>query len=311
MVVDGQPLHWVGLVGIMIGTGFLAVCIVEFARSGRGTLSPADPPRTLVVRGPYRYVRNPMYLSVTVIVLGEVGLTASRGLFSYWVIWFAAVNLFVMGYEEPTLRHQFGATYERYAAGVGRWLPRLRPWRGESPVIFEALVCGDSFRSSCTPSRSSPAASLSWPCASWSGRLIAGAGSSGLVGAARIFVGLWLVIAGINMWIGVSQAGYSVADEAPIFLVVFGVPAGVAGLLMWWLSQGRRLGMRVRAADETEVDKLAKVWYEGGRTPTPRSCRRADPDRTLEGFRERLHAALPRTGSWVRRCAPGVLHAER
>jgi protein-S-isoprenylcysteine O-methyltransferase Ste14 len=133
VVVDPhQPLHWLGLAGIIIGTGFLAVCIVEFARSGRGTLSPVDPPRTLVVRGPYRYVRNPMYLSVTVIVFGEVLLTASRGLFGYWVLWFAAVNLFVMGYEEPTLRHQFGATYERYAAGVGRWLPRLRPWRGES-----------------------------------------------------------------------------------------------------------------------------------------------------------------------------------
>jgi hypothetical protein len=70
------------------------------------------------------------------------------------------------------------------------------------------------------------------------GRLIAGAGFSGVVGGARIFIGLWLVIAGINMWIGVSQAGYSVADEAPIFLVVFGVPAAVAGLLMWWLSRG-------------------------------------------------------------------------
>jgi hypothetical protein len=70
------------------------------------------------------------------------------------------------------------------------------------------------------------------------GRLIAGPGSSGPIGAARVFIGLWLVIAGINMWIGVSRAGYSVADEAPIFLVVFAIPAAVAALLMWWLSRG-------------------------------------------------------------------------
>jgi protein-S-isoprenylcysteine O-methyltransferase Ste14 len=130
VVLDpGRPLHWLGLLGMAVGSVLLAVCILEFARSGRGTLSPVDPPRTLVVRGPYRYVRNPMYLGVTLIVLGEALLTNSRGLVTYWVIWFAAVNLFVMGYEEPALRRQFGAGYERYAAAVGRWVPRLRPWR--------------------------------------------------------------------------------------------------------------------------------------------------------------------------------------
>ena len=96
---------------------------MEFARSGRGTLSPVDPPRHLVVRGLYRYVRNPMYLSVTAIVLGEVPLTRSSALAIYWAVWFACVNLFVIGYEEPTLRRQFGASYEEYARRVGRWLP--------------------------------------------------------------------------------------------------------------------------------------------------------------------------------------------
>jgi protein-S-isoprenylcysteine O-methyltransferase Ste14 len=127
-----SALHWLGLLGIGAGTGMLAWCILEFARSGRGTLSPADPPRTLVVRGPYRFVRNPMYLSVTLIVLGEVLLTMSLGLLAYSVLWFAAVNLFVLGYEEPTLRGQFGLQYERYAAQVGRWIPRLQPWPGAS-----------------------------------------------------------------------------------------------------------------------------------------------------------------------------------
>jgi protein-S-isoprenylcysteine O-methyltransferase Ste14 len=104
----------------------LTACIVEFARTGRGTLSPMDPPRVLVVRGLYRYVRNPMYLSVTLIVWGEILLTRSVALLVYWVVWFEAVNLFVIGYEEPVLRRQFGAGYDRYAAAVGRWLPRSR-----------------------------------------------------------------------------------------------------------------------------------------------------------------------------------------
>jgi protein-S-isoprenylcysteine O-methyltransferase Ste14 len=125
-----QPLHWLGVAGIGLGAVLLGLCILEFARRGRGTLSPADPPRTLVVQGPYRHVRNPMYLGVTLIVFGEIALTASRGLFIYWFVWFAAVNLFVRGYEEPNLRRRFGLDYEWYARGVGRWAPRLRPWTG-------------------------------------------------------------------------------------------------------------------------------------------------------------------------------------
>jgi protein-S-isoprenylcysteine O-methyltransferase Ste14 len=122
-----NPVHVVGLLLIGLGAGLLGACIWEFARSGRGTLSPVDPPRELVVRGLYRYVRNPMYLSVTTIVLGEFLLTGSRPLLVYWAVWFVAVNLFVIGYEEPTLRRRFGESYERYTREVGRWLPRYRP----------------------------------------------------------------------------------------------------------------------------------------------------------------------------------------
>lgn len=123
----GSPLHLVGLLSVGVGAALLMACIWEFARSGRGTLSPVDPPRELVVQGLYRYVRNPMYLSVTTIVFGEVMLTGSRALLLYWAIWFAAVNLFVIGYEEPTLRRQFGESYERYTREVRRWLPRNHP----------------------------------------------------------------------------------------------------------------------------------------------------------------------------------------
>jgi protein-S-isoprenylcysteine O-methyltransferase Ste14 len=70
-----------------------------------------------------------MYLSVTLIVFGEVLLSRSRELFVYWLIWFAVVNVFVIGYEEPTLRRQFGGDYQRYTRAVGRWVPRVSPYR--------------------------------------------------------------------------------------------------------------------------------------------------------------------------------------
>ena len=120
-----NPLHLLALLVILAGAALLVACIVEFARSGRGTLSPVDPPTHLVVRGLYRYVRNPMYLSVTAILLGEVILTGSGALALYWLIWFVVVNAFVIGYEEPTLRVQFGASYEEYMRTVARWIPRV------------------------------------------------------------------------------------------------------------------------------------------------------------------------------------------
>ena len=134
-----DPVHLVGLIGIGLGVALLAACIWEFAHSGRGTLAPLDPPTQLVVRGLYRYVRNPMYLSVTTIVFGELLLTRSLGLLTFWAIWFAFVNLFVIGYEEPTLRRQFGASYERYTQTVGRWIPTFRSRRPpETPTAGAA-----------------------------------------------------------------------------------------------------------------------------------------------------------------------------
>ena len=121
----GDALQLGGLLAIAIGVALLLACIWEFAKSGRGTLSPVDPPRELVVRGLYRYVRNPMYVSVTMILLGEVLLARSRALLLYWAVWLGLVNVFVIWYEEPALRRQFGESYERYASDVRRWLPRF------------------------------------------------------------------------------------------------------------------------------------------------------------------------------------------
>lgn len=119
-----QPVHLLGLLLTLLGTVLLGMCIWEFARRGRGTLAPVDAPRQLVVQGLYRYVRNPMYLSVTIIVFGELALTHSSALLVYWTIWFAAVNLFVIGYEEPALRRRFGTAYEEHTRRVSRWVPR-------------------------------------------------------------------------------------------------------------------------------------------------------------------------------------------
>lgn len=129
--VDRTRVDWrspVDLSGVLFlagGVVLLLTCIVEFARRGRGTLSPADPPRRLVATGVYRYVRNPMYVAVTMILLAEAVLVRSPALVWYWAIWFVAVNVFVVAYEEPALRGQFGASYDEYTRAVGRWIPRL------------------------------------------------------------------------------------------------------------------------------------------------------------------------------------------
>jgi protein-S-isoprenylcysteine O-methyltransferase Ste14 len=119
-----NPMHLIGLVLMAAGTMLLLACIWEFAASGRGTLGPPDPPKDLVVVGLYRYVRNPMYLSVATLLAGEVLLVQQLPLLLYFLIWFGFVNVFVLAYEEPALREKFGASYEQYTHSVGRWLPR-------------------------------------------------------------------------------------------------------------------------------------------------------------------------------------------
>jgi protein-S-isoprenylcysteine O-methyltransferase Ste14 len=123
----GRPADMLGLLFAGAGVVLLGACILEFARSGRGTLAPVDPPKELVVQGLYRFVRNPMYLSVAMILIGECLLTRTLPLLEFTAGWFVAVNLFVLGYEEPTLRRMFGESYERYVRRVGRWIPSLPP----------------------------------------------------------------------------------------------------------------------------------------------------------------------------------------
>jgi len=126
--VTGIPrwtaLQYAALPVIGVGFAVLVRCIVDFARHGRGTLAPVDPPKDLVVHGLYRYVRNPMYLGVTAVLTGEVALFESLVLLRFVAAWFLLVNLVVIFYEEPVLRGRFGQSYEQYRRAVGRWIPR-------------------------------------------------------------------------------------------------------------------------------------------------------------------------------------------
>lgn len=122
-----EPLQLLGLPVLAMGLGIYAWCLWDFAASGRGTPAPVDPPKVLVARGLYRYTRNPMYLGVLTVVVGEALLFRTPRLLAYAAGLLALFHLFVVLYEEPTLRRQFGAAYEDYRSRVPRWLlPRRR-----------------------------------------------------------------------------------------------------------------------------------------------------------------------------------------
>jgi protein-S-isoprenylcysteine O-methyltransferase Ste14 len=106
-----------------IGLILLVLCVVDFARIGRGTLAPFDEPRKLVVRGLYRYVRNPMYVAVVLMLVGESCLFWAPALLAYACGVFVAFNGFVFLYEEPRLAAKYGSEYEHYRENVGRWIP--------------------------------------------------------------------------------------------------------------------------------------------------------------------------------------------
>jgi protein-S-isoprenylcysteine O-methyltransferase Ste14 len=115
---------------ILAGALLYACCAYAFARFGQGTPAPIDPPRHLVSRGLYARTRNPMYLGVITMVLGEAVVFGSSRLLAYASAIFTGFHLFVVLYEEPAHRRRFGADFEEYCRRVPRWVPRL--WRGET-----------------------------------------------------------------------------------------------------------------------------------------------------------------------------------
>jgi protein-S-isoprenylcysteine O-methyltransferase Ste14 len=117
-----------GLCLLAVGGLLFLASLGRFATEGRGTLAPWDPPRHLVVRGPYRYVRNPMISGVVLVLFGEALLLLSRPHLTWAVIFLGVNSVYIPLVEEPGLARRFGEAYGEYCRHVPRLVPRLRPW---------------------------------------------------------------------------------------------------------------------------------------------------------------------------------------
>jgi protein-S-isoprenylcysteine O-methyltransferase Ste14 len=128
---DAAPVsgaeEWAAITVIAIGIAiYLHTAFWGFALIGGGTPAPIAPTKILVVKGLHRFVRNPMYIGVALVIGGQAWLFHSRHIAIYMACMLLTAHLFVVFYEEPTLRKQFGEEYDRYRARVARWIPRIR-----------------------------------------------------------------------------------------------------------------------------------------------------------------------------------------
>src|SRR5213078_3039233 len=112
-----------GMIMVTIGTAIALWCVFTFVFIGKGTPAPFDPPRKLVIRGPYHFVRNPMYIGAVLALGGAAIVYHSVALLGYVLLFGGSTHLFVVSYEEPTLSRLFGADYQAYRSRVNRWLP--------------------------------------------------------------------------------------------------------------------------------------------------------------------------------------------
>jgi protein-S-isoprenylcysteine O-methyltransferase Ste14 len=124
-----EPLRWIGVALLILGALLLIETFSRFALQGLGTPAPIAPTKTLVVTGSYRFVRNPMYVAVVSLIVGQALWFGSIGTLIWGVVVWLTVHAFVLAYEEPTLSSTYGVQYDRYRANVRRWIPRLTPWR--------------------------------------------------------------------------------------------------------------------------------------------------------------------------------------
>ena len=118
-------LSWVGIVLIACGSAVYLRCAWEFAVRGLGTPAPIAPTKFLVTTALHRHVRNPMYIGVALVIVGEAALFRSLRLVLYAAVMLCTAHLFILFYEEPTLRRQFGESYDEYFKSVRRWIPKL------------------------------------------------------------------------------------------------------------------------------------------------------------------------------------------
>ena len=120
--------EWAAIIVIAIGIAiYLHTAFWGFALIGGGTPAPIAPTKILVLKGLHRFVRNPMYIGVGLVIGGQALLFHSWHIAIYMVCMLLTAHLFVLFYEEPTLRKQFGEEYDRYRASVARWIPKVRP----------------------------------------------------------------------------------------------------------------------------------------------------------------------------------------
>ena len=123
------PFRVIGILFIVAGLPVLLDSFARFAIQGLGTPAPVAPPQHLVVSGLFRYVRNPMYVAVLLLIFGQGLLFGSVAVLEYGLAVWLGFFAFVVLYEEPTLRRSFGDEYAQYCANVPRWIPRLKGWR--------------------------------------------------------------------------------------------------------------------------------------------------------------------------------------
>jgi protein-S-isoprenylcysteine O-methyltransferase Ste14 len=120
------PARYIGVPVFAVGVAIYVWCAGSFALKGKGTPAPIDPPKVLIVQGLYRYMRNPMYVGVLSVVLGEAIWFGSPFLFVYGCCVFGLFHTFIRFYEEPKLTELFGEQYTEYCKQVPRWLPAIR-----------------------------------------------------------------------------------------------------------------------------------------------------------------------------------------
>jgi protein-S-isoprenylcysteine O-methyltransferase Ste14 len=147
-MASGAPfaVQLAGAVLLAAGIAVLAHTVVRFVVEGLGTPFPGAPTQNLVIGGLYRYVRNPMYLAVIAIIVGQAAILGSAILVVYAVIVFGTVASFVYLYEEPTLSREYGEQYAEYRSAVRGWLPRATPWQGSDGAVSQGEQSTSSTR---------------------------------------------------------------------------------------------------------------------------------------------------------------------
>ncbi|MFI5711296.1 methyltransferase family protein [Kribbella sp. NPDC051620] len=124
-----DPAFWPAALLIIAGLLVVVRAFIRFVREGHGTPAPIAPTERLVIGGDFRFVRNPMYVGVVAIILGQALLFLDLALLGYAIAAWATMASFVRWYEEPVLRERYGPQYDEYCKAVPAWIPRVRPWR--------------------------------------------------------------------------------------------------------------------------------------------------------------------------------------